>query len=209
MAIMQFEHTTKVKDLQKRLAAFMDEHVYPNEQRWHEEIAGQPLAAGQGDRRAEAQGARRGLVEPVSARSRARRGLDQLGIRAAVRDHGPLADGARGVQLLGARHGQHGSAGPVRHARAARSLAQAAAGRRDSLVFRHDRAGRGLVRRHEYPIEHRPRRRSLRDQRPQMVELRRRRPALQDRHLHGQDRPQGRSAQAAVDDPGAAWTRRA
>ena len=35
---MQFEHTQKVKDLQKKLTAFMDEHVYPNEKRWHAEI---------------------------------------------------------------------------------------------------------------------------------------------------------------------------
>ena len=41
--------------------------------------------------------------------------------------------------------------------------------------------------------QHRPRRRRVRHQRPQVVDLRRRRPALQDRHLHGQDRP-GRAA---------------
>jgi acyl-CoA dehydrogenase len=35
---MQFEHSAKVKDLQKRLAAFMDEHIYPNEKRYHDEI---------------------------------------------------------------------------------------------------------------------------------------------------------------------------
>jgi acyl-CoA dehydrogenase len=35
---MQFEHTAKVKELQAKLTAFMDEHVYPNERRWHEEI---------------------------------------------------------------------------------------------------------------------------------------------------------------------------
>ena len=36
-----------------------------------------------------------------------------------------------------------------------------------------------------------------------MVDLGRRRPALQDRHLHGQDRPDGADPQTAVDDPGA------
>jgi acyl-CoA dehydrogenase len=35
---MDFEHSDKVKELQRRLAAFMEEHVYPNERRWHEEI---------------------------------------------------------------------------------------------------------------------------------------------------------------------------
>jgi len=35
---MNFEHSEKVLALQAKLARFMDEHVYPNEQRWHEEI---------------------------------------------------------------------------------------------------------------------------------------------------------------------------
>jgi len=34
---MHFEHSDKVKDLQQRLTAFMEEHIYPNEKRWHEE----------------------------------------------------------------------------------------------------------------------------------------------------------------------------
>ncbi|MBV8817874.1 MAG: acyl-CoA dehydrogenase family protein [Acidobacteriaceae bacterium] len=40
---MQFEYSDKVKDLQQRLTAFMDEFIYPNEQRHHDEVA-------QGDR---------------------------------------------------------------------------------------------------------------------------------------------------------------
>ena len=35
---MNFEYTDKVKSLQKRVQAFMDEHIYPNEQRYHDEI---------------------------------------------------------------------------------------------------------------------------------------------------------------------------
>ncbi|OWW22575.1 acyl-CoA dehydrogenase family protein [Noviherbaspirillum denitrificans] len=35
---MDFQYSDKVKDLQKRLNAFMDEHVYPNEDRFHKEI---------------------------------------------------------------------------------------------------------------------------------------------------------------------------
>ena len=40
---MDFDYSPKVKDLQARLAAFMDAHVYPNERRFHEEV-------GEGDR---------------------------------------------------------------------------------------------------------------------------------------------------------------
>ena len=35
---MDFEYSPKVKDLQSRVSAFMVEHVYPNEARWHEEV---------------------------------------------------------------------------------------------------------------------------------------------------------------------------
>ena len=35
---MKFEFSDKVKDLQRRLQAFMDEHIYPNEQRHDDEI---------------------------------------------------------------------------------------------------------------------------------------------------------------------------
>ncbi|REK17899.1 MAG: acyl-CoA dehydrogenase [Planctomycetota bacterium] len=36
---MHFEHSDKVKDLQQRLTRFMEEHVYPNEKLWHDQIA--------------------------------------------------------------------------------------------------------------------------------------------------------------------------
>ena len=36
---MNFDYSDKVKGMQARLLAFMDEHIYPNEQRFHDEIA--------------------------------------------------------------------------------------------------------------------------------------------------------------------------
>jgi acyl-CoA dehydrogenase len=39
---MDFEHSPRVKDLQKRLTAFMEEHVYPNEARYDREVAEDP-----------------------------------------------------------------------------------------------------------------------------------------------------------------------
>src|SRR5262250_3578375 len=35
---MDFAFNSKVKDLQQRLQAFMDEYIYPNEQRFYDEI---------------------------------------------------------------------------------------------------------------------------------------------------------------------------
>jgi hypothetical protein len=79
-----------------------------------------------------------------------RRRADQPRVRAAVRGDGPLAPRARGVQLLRARHRQHGGARPLRHARAAGALAGAAAGRRDPVVVRDDGAGGGVERRDQH-----------------------------------------------------------
>src|SRR6184192_1755118 len=36
---MHFEHSPKVKDLQRRFVAFMREHIYPNEATFHRQIA--------------------------------------------------------------------------------------------------------------------------------------------------------------------------
>src|SRR5436305_9031135 len=38
--LMTFEFPEKVKQLQHRLSAFMDEHIYPNEARYHEHTSG-------------------------------------------------------------------------------------------------------------------------------------------------------------------------
>src|SRR5437016_5145456 len=41
---MRFEHSSKAIDLQRRVAAFMDEHVYPNEATYHRQIGDRPIA---------------------------------------------------------------------------------------------------------------------------------------------------------------------
>ena len=35
---MNFEYSDKVKGLERELTAFMDEHIYPNERTYHEQI---------------------------------------------------------------------------------------------------------------------------------------------------------------------------
>ena len=59
----------------------------------------------------------------------------------------------------------------------------------DPLGVRHDRAARRLERCHQHRELDRARRRLLRHQRPQVVDLGRRQSALPALHLHGQDRP--------------------
>ena len=40
---MHFEHSPKVKDLQKRFVMFMHEHIYPNEATYHRQIGDRPI----------------------------------------------------------------------------------------------------------------------------------------------------------------------
>ena len=42
---MDFEYSDKAKDFQRRLAAFMDAHIYPNERQYHDEIEQQRWSA--------------------------------------------------------------------------------------------------------------------------------------------------------------------
>jgi len=35
---MDFEYSPRVQEMRARLLAFMDEHIYPNEERFHAEI---------------------------------------------------------------------------------------------------------------------------------------------------------------------------
>jgi acyl-CoA dehydrogenase len=37
---LNFDYTPKVQELRKRLIAFMDEHIYPGEHKWHEHVRG-------------------------------------------------------------------------------------------------------------------------------------------------------------------------
>ena len=72
---MDFEYSPKVKDLSERLRAFMEAEVYPNEQRFHAEVASgerwQPLA----------------LIEELKAKARAA-GLWNLFLPASARGAG-------------------------------------------------------------------------------------------------------------------------
>ncbi|HSS71883.1 MAG TPA: acyl-CoA dehydrogenase family protein [Casimicrobiaceae bacterium] len=72
---MNFDYSPKVKDLESRLRAFMDAHVYPNEERYHAEVASgdrwQPLE----------------LIEALKAKARSA-GLWNLFLPASARGAG-------------------------------------------------------------------------------------------------------------------------
>jgi len=90
---VNFDHPEKVRALLERLEAFMDEHVYPNEGTFREQLG---EATARGERwsvppimeELKEKGEGRGALEPVSAGLRARGGAHQPGVRAPLRGHG-------------------------------------------------------------------------------------------------------------------------
>ena len=139
--------------------------------------------------------ARRRAVEPVPAAGQSKRvrhdgRADQPRVRAAVRNHGPRALVA--AKCSTARRPTPATWKPssaTAHRGHKKQWLEPLLDGQDPLGLRDDRARRGVVGRHQHRGTHRARRRRLRHQRPQVVDLRRRRSALQDLHLHGQDRP--------------------
>ena len=204
---MQFEHTDKVTALIARLETFFDEHIYPTRRpcpSWFVQRDGkarwEPISA---DRTAQAAGARERVCGTCFCRiGERRRRPDESRVRAAVRGDGPGRLARRGLQLLARptpATWKCWSATP-RQANKERWLEPLLAAR--SARRSYDRAGGRVVRRHQHRV-HPARRRPLRDQRPQVVVVRRRRYALQVLIVMGKTDPAPR-ARAAVADPRAA-----
>ena len=141
---MDFELSPTAKELRDKLLAFMDEAVYPAE-------TGVPRSDGRAGR-PERTSPR--IIEALKVEARAQ-GLWNLFLPHKTQwtdglsnlDYAPLAEimgrsplASEALQLLGARHRQHGDPHHVRHARAEGAVAPAAARRRDPLGLRHDRA---------------------------------------------------------------------
>ncbi len=202
---MDFAYSAKVKDLQEKLGRFMDEHIYPSERKYDDGIAPdqhwQP----------------RPIVEELKPKARAA-GLWNLflpeskdGAGLTNLEYAPLceimgrvswapevfncsAPDTGNMEVL-ARYGTEEQKkqwlvplldGKIRSGFAMTEPAVASSDATNIEVFDP------------------PRRRPLRHQRPQMVDVGRARSALQDSDLHGQDlAQQSRQIQAAVDDPGA------
>ena len=121
---MIFEYSDKVKELQERLQAFMDEHVYPNEQVYYDQIA-------EGDRWQPT-----AILDELKAKAKAV-GLWNLFL--------PESD-------LGAGYRQYGGVRALCQPGAERALAETASGRGNPLRLRDDGTGGGLFGCNEYRI---------------------------------------------------------
>ena len=188
---MDFAYTEKVEQLRARLLAFFDDHIYPNEHTYHHQIAAapdrwQPVPIIE-ELKAKARAA--GLWNLFLPRARARRRADQPGIRAAGRDHGPRALVAEVFNCAAPDTGnmeiieRYGT-----EEQKQRWLEPLLDGEiRSCFAMTEPDVASSDATNIQTRIE--PRRRRVRDQRPQVVVVGRRRPALQDLHRHGQDRP--------------------
>ncbi len=205
-ANLDFEYSDKTKLLMSKLQDFMDAHIYPNEVAYYRHHQAQadrwqtPPMMEELKRKAREAGLWN-LFLPESERGA---GLREPRVRPALRDHGARGLRAGGLQLRGARHRQHGGDRALRHGGPQEGMARAAARGTHPLRLRHDRAGRGFVRRHQHLHRDPPGRRRVRHQRPQVVDLGHPRPPLQDPDRDGPDGQRRPDSSPAEHDPGAA-----
>jgi acyl-CoA dehydrogenase len=187
---MSYDPSAKVQELQARLNAFMDEYIYPNEKRHVEEAEKigpwgvlplidelKPIAREQG------------LWNLFLPESEHGAGLTNLEYAPLCEIMGRSLPGARGLQLLGARHRQHGSAGALRHRRAPGAWLKPLLAGEIRSCFAMTEPEVASSDATNIQSVHRARRRRLRDQRPQVVHHQRHRSALQDRIFMGKTDP--------------------
>src|SRR6266481_1934589 len=127
---MDVEPSDKVKRLEARVREFMDREVYPAEAVFERQLSEAPS---------------RWQIPPIMEELKAKARIaglwnlflpeSELGAGLTNLDHGPLADRAGNLQLLGARHRQHGNAGPIREPGTAGAMAEAIVGWRNPLVL--------------------------------------------------------------------------
>jgi hypothetical protein len=163
---MLYPVSPKIIELKRRLEDFMDEHIYPNEERFYREAEElgpwmvfpiveelKPLAKA------------KSLWNLFLPQSEHGAGLTNL-------EYAPLCEVMGRSHLApevfncsAPRHRKYGSSGALWLASRQGAMAETNARRRNSVVLRDDGAGCRILRRDQYRKFDRSRRRSLRDQR--------------------------------------------
>ena len=178
MSDMALGMTERLKPIHERVARMVRDEIMPLDEEFLAEVGKDgdrwvyTERQTRDPRRAEGQGPRARPVEFLADRVRARLRADHGRICLSRRGDGQGASRRRDLQLLGARHRQHGGAGALRLGRAQAAMAGAAARGKDPLGLSDDRAGRRLVGRHQHRHALRARRRRLCAQRREMVGVR-------------------------------------
>ena len=180
---MDFSHSEKVRDLQERITQFMDKHVYPAEALYHEELeenrrAGNPWQVTK-------------VIEDLKKKAKA---ADLWNLFLPHSEHGAgltNLEYAPLCEIMGRSHiapeafncsapdtgNMEVLARYATQAQQQRWLAPLLDGKIRSAFAMTEPQSR-IERCHQYRVLDRARRRQLRDQRPQMVDFRRRRSAL-------------------------------
>ena len=153
-ALMDFEPSPRCAEFKERLSAFMDEHVYPAEPVYEQQMreSGDPHHQPAGHGGAQGRGARARACGTCSCPtpSGRRRASPTSTTRRSPRSSGRSHDRLGGVQLLGADTGNMEVLHQFGTARAEGALAAPAARRRDPLRVRDDRARRRQLGRHQH-----------------------------------------------------------
>ncbi len=189
---MDFEFTDRCNELRERLLAFMDERVYPAEPVYHEQLVqvGRPALASAGDGGAQGRGrAERGLwnlFHPHEHWGPASRNVEYAPLAEIMgRSHiapeacncsAPDTGNMEVLTLFGT---------PEQKDRWLRPLLDGEI----RSAFAMTEPDGGQLGRHQHRAAHRARRRRLRAERPQVVDLGRDARPLQDPDRDGQDRP--------------------
>ena len=182
---MFFEFSDKTKDLQQRLNAFMDTHIYPNEAEYYRQL-------NEGDRWKVIP-----LIEELKREPKPRI-CGTFSCRKASTGPALQTWSTRRFAKSWAGFPGHRKFSTAPHrtpatwkpwfgtaARNKRRNGSNPCWRATSVRFLYDRTPGGLVGCPQHRSRHRARRRRIRDQRPQMVVVGRRRSALRDLHFHG------------------------
>ena len=113
---MNFEHSEKVLELRERVEAFMDEHVYPNEGTYAEQLAAADdrwtIPQIMDELKDEARS--RGLWNLFMPDPEYGAGLTNLEYAPLCEVMGRSPIATRGLQLQRPRHGEHGGPGAIR-----------------------------------------------------------------------------------------------
>ena len=154
---MNFELSERAQDFRERLLAFMDEHIYPSEPVWLEQMqaADTPHFHAPVMEELKEEARQRGLWNLFLPNEERGAGLTNL-------DYAPLAEimgrtriASEACNCSAPDTGNMEVLHQFGSSRTEGALARAPARGRDPLVLRHDRARGRLLRRHEHLVAHR------------------------------------------------------
>ena len=156
MPSMDLGMSDRVTPIYNRVKDMVRNEIMPLDIEYEEEIAKAPDRWKHTKRMDEilenlkAKAKKEGLWNFFLTHSKKGPGLNTVEYAYLAEETGLVTAGAAGLQLLRARHRQHGGVGDVRLRGSEKGVAGATARRQDPLGLHHDGAQRGVIRRHQH-----------------------------------------------------------